>query len=89
LNQSHQELLKQLDLIRGEIEAMGQEWTSPEFKYFTDFLQDWLINHVIREDLLMKHVLQKHPPDFNPDRLRLCSKNKKLQRGLEFSNLVQ
>lgn len=66
LNQSHQELLKQLEQVRGEIDAMGQEWSTDAINHFTNFLRDWLINHVIKEDLLMKPVLQKHSPNFDP-----------------------
>lgn len=28
-------------------------------EHFTNFLRDCLINHVIKDDLLMKHMLQK------------------------------
>ena len=66
LNQSHQELLKQLEQIRGAIDAMGREWSADTVNHFTNFLRDWLINHVIKEDLLMKPVLQKHSPHFDP-----------------------
>lgn len=66
LNQSHQELLKQLERVRGEIDGMGQEWSLETVDHFTTFLRDWLINHVIKEDLLMKPVLQKHSTNFDP-----------------------
>ena len=66
LNQSHQELLKQLDQMKDEIAAMGQDWSAEAAERFTGFLRDWLINHVIREDLLMKPVLQKYSPTFDP-----------------------
>ena len=66
LNQSHQELLKQLDQVRREIDAMGHEWSSEVVGHFTHFLHDWLINHVIKEDLLMKPFLQKYSPTFDP-----------------------
>jgi hemerythrin len=66
LNQSHQELLKQLDQLRGEIDALGQEWPSEVTEHVTNFLRDWLINHVIREDRLMKPILQKYSPNFDP-----------------------
>lgn len=66
LNQSHQELLKQLEQVRGEIDAMGRNWSPETVGRFTQFLRDWLINHVIKEDLLMKPVLQKHSPHFDP-----------------------
>ncbi len=66
LNESHQALLAQLDHIRGEIDAMGHEWSTETVDHFVRFLHDWLINHVIKEDLLMKPVLQKHSPSFDP-----------------------
>ncbi|TNC98394.1 MAG: hemerythrin-like metal-binding protein [Gallionellaceae bacterium] len=66
LSQSHQELLTHLDQIRGEIDAMGQDWSTETVEHFTKFLRDWLINHVIKEDLLMKPTLQKHSPSFDP-----------------------
>lgn len=66
LSQSHKELLGHLDQIRGEIDAMGQDWSTETVAHFTQFLRDWLINHVIKEDLLMKPTLQKHSPSFDP-----------------------
>lgn len=66
LSQSHKELLGHLDQIRGEIDAMGQDWSAEAVEHFTKFLRDWLINHVIKEDLLMKPTLQKHSPSFDP-----------------------
>lgn len=66
LSQSHKELLGHLDQIRGEIDAMGQDWSAETVEHFTKFLRDWLINHVIKEDLLMKPTLQKHSPSFDP-----------------------
>lgn len=66
LNQSHKELLGHLDQIRGEVDAMGQDWSTETVQHFTKFLRDWLINHVIKEDLLMKPTLQKHSPSFDP-----------------------
>ena len=66
LNQSHQELLKQLAQVRGEIDAMGHDWPAEAVDHFSQLLRDWLINHVIKEDLLMKPVLQQHSPSFDP-----------------------
>lgn len=66
LNASHQELMKQLAHIRGEIDAMGNECSTEAIEHFTLFLRDWLINHVIKEDLLMKPTLQQFSPSFDP-----------------------
>lgn len=67
LSQSHQNLLKQLDQLRGDTDALGLEWPSDAAEHFTNFLRDWLINHVIREDQLMKPILQNYSPNFFPE----------------------
>ncbi|MBI5889703.1 MAG: bacteriohemerythrin [Nitrosomonadales bacterium] len=66
LNESHQALLAKLDQVKGEINAMGAEWSAEAVDNFTAFLRNWLIDHVIKEDLLMKPVLQKYSPSFDP-----------------------
>lgn len=67
VNQSHQELLKQLDQLGGEIDAMGLDYPSGAVLHFTNFMRDWLMNHVTREDMLMKPILQKYSPNFYPE----------------------
>ena len=67
VNQSHQDLLKQLDQLGGEIDAMGLDYPSGAVQHFTHCMGDWLMNHVIREDMLMKPILQKYSPNFYPE----------------------
>ena len=67
LTQSHKELLKQLDQLGGEIDALGLEFPSEAVVHFTNFLGDWLINHILREDRLMKPILQNYSPNFYPE----------------------
>lgn len=66
LSESHDDLIKQLDQVRGEVDAMGRDWSAETVDHFTHFLRGWLINHVIKEDLLMKPVLNKFSPSFDP-----------------------
>ena len=63
LHQSHKTLLIKLDQVKQEI---GEEWTASSVEHFTALLRDWLVDHVIKEDLLMKPVLKKLSPKFNP-----------------------
>lgn len=63
LHDSHEDLLKKLDLVGLET---GDEWTETYIKDFSIFLRDWLINHVIKEDLLMKPFMNKFSPRFDP-----------------------
>ncbi len=62
LHESHEGLVKQLEQMKGEVDAMGQEWSDETARHFTTFLRAWLLDHVIKEDLLMKPVLLKHSP---------------------------
>lgn len=63
LHLSHGLLKDQLRKFR---EELGDTWTQDSANKFTVFLRDWLITHVIKEDMLMKPWLQKHSPRFDP-----------------------
>ena len=41
---------------------MGEAWSPEAVAHLTAFLRGWLIDHVIKEDMLMKPALQKHSP---------------------------
>ena len=66
LHQSHESLLKHLDQVKNDIGKMEQAWSSEAAERFTNLLRNWLIDHVIKEDLLMKPTLQKYSPRFDP-----------------------
>ncbi len=63
LHISHEALITTLTQIKEEI---GDAWEAPAAEHFSAFLRDWLINHVIKEDLLMKPCLKKLSPRFDP-----------------------
>jgi hemerythrin len=63
LHLSHTALVEQLKQFR---EEMGSNWTQADTAKFTTFLRDWLIQHVIKEDMLMKPWLTKYSPRFDP-----------------------
>ncbi len=66
LQHVHVGLLEQLDERRDELMSMGSEWSDVVITDFVKFVMDWLVTHVIKEDLLMKKTLQRYPSDFNP-----------------------
>ena len=66
LHQSHQALMDKLVKMQSDFVNAEQSWSPELTKVFADFLRNWLIDHVIKEDLLMKPVLQKHSPAFAP-----------------------
>jgi hemerythrin len=63
LHASHAELLEDLTKFH---EQLGSNLTQPNIEKLIAFLRDWLIQHVIKEDMLMKPWLTKHSPRFDP-----------------------
>lgn len=66
LGDSHAALLAKLEQVKLEVSQMGQEWSDETADHFASLLRNWLVDHVIREDLLMKPALQKLSPLFDP-----------------------
>ncbi len=66
LNLSHKSLMTRLDQMRAKFDVAGSDWSSEATEDFSQFLRTWLIDHVIKEDLLMKPVLQRLSPAFDP-----------------------
>lgn len=65
LHISHVKLVASLNKIKEEI---GEELTEHAAAQFTVLLRDWLIEHVIKEDLPMKPWIVKRSPLFDPRR---------------------
>lgn len=63
LHESHQDLLEKLDKLK---QYLVDEWPPTSVEGFVGLLRDWLIHHVIKEDLLMKPFLSKRSPKFDP-----------------------
>ncbi len=63
LHESHESLMKKLMEVSQELET---ELSEAPAQHLVQFLRDWLINHVIREDLMMKPFLAKFSPKFDP-----------------------
>lgn len=67
LQHAHLELMERLATIRCAFVNTERAWSSQLGREFHDFLRNWLIDHVIKEDMLMKTDLQKYPPGFFPE----------------------
>jgi hemerythrin len=63
IHASHEALLVKLSQLAQEI---GSAWDAAAAEHFGSFLREWLINHVIKEDMLMKPFLKKYSPRFDP-----------------------
>jgi len=65
IHESHEALIVRLAQVKQE---MGDAMTDESSEHFGAFLRDWLISHVIKEDMKMKPYLTKHSPRFDPRR---------------------
>jgi hemerythrin len=63
LHDSHVKLIVSLSKVKAEL---GDSWTDEAQVQFTTFLRDWLIQHVIKEDIPMKPWMTKFSPRFDP-----------------------
>jgi hemerythrin len=63
LHDSHVKLIASLSKVKAEL---GDSWTDEAQVQFTAFLRDWLIQHVIKEDIPMKPWMTKFSPRFDP-----------------------
>ena len=63
LHNSHENLLRNLRRVAEEI---GEQWDAATTEQLGTFLREWLINHVIKEDMLLKPYLKKRSPRFDP-----------------------
>lgn len=67
LGQAHELLRKELGRSVREFESLQGAWSDASVDKFTRFLRSWFIDHVIKEDLLMKPLLKTRPYEFRPD----------------------
>ncbi|PIQ54797.1 MAG: hemerythrin [Comamonadaceae bacterium CG12_big_fil_rev_8_21_14_0_65_59_15] len=63
LHHSHDALVQSLAQFRTDL---GESWTPEAGTRFAAFLRDWLVQHVIKEDLPMKPWMAKFSPRFDP-----------------------
>lgn len=60
--QSHRSLMSRLGEIRAHVEsAAAGEVPADELARLTDLLRRWLLDHVLKEDMLMKPILSQYP----------------------------
>jgi len=62
----HEYMLKEFQHMKDELVAKEGIWSDGAAEHYSHFLSDWITDHVLNEDMLMKPVLQTYPYDFNP-----------------------
>lgn len=64
--QEHKFVLKEFQRMKAELLARKSAMTDSVATHYSNFLSDWLTGHIMREDMLMKPVLQKYDYKFWP-----------------------
>lgn len=62
----HQHLQKELQHTWDQLEARNGIWPEYIMDHYPQFLREWLVEHIAKEDMLMKPALQAYPYDFKP-----------------------
>ena len=65
--QEHQQLLKDMRALREELEANNGNWSDDLVSKYCGFLSSWMTDHIVKEDMKLKPMLETYPYDFKPD----------------------
>lgn len=63
----HRKLLNEFQRMKDELMSKNNMLSEGVAKRYTHFLDEWLVVHIINEDMLMKPMLQTHAYDFMPE----------------------
>ncbi|OGS99396.1 MAG: hypothetical protein A3F73_00840 [Gallionellales bacterium RIFCSPLOWO2_12_FULL_59_22] len=62
----HEYVLKEFQHMKNELIAREGIWSDGAAEHYSHFLSDWITDHVLNEDMLLKPVLQTYPYGFDP-----------------------
>ena len=62
----HMHLLNEMRYMREQLHARNGTWSDDLVKKYSRFLSGWMTDHIIKEDMQLKPVLETHPYDFKP-----------------------
>ena len=62
----HEYVQNELQHMRDELVAKNGLWSESAAVHYSYFLSEWMIKHILQEDMLMQSVLQTYPYDFKP-----------------------
>lgn len=65
-NLEHQQLMYEIRSMLENLDPKNGTWPDNLVKKYSCFLNDWMMDHIIKKDMQMKPVLQNHPYDFKP-----------------------
>lgn len=63
----HRHLLREMKYMRNELESRKGSWPDDLVRKYSRFLSGWMADHIVKEDMQLKPLLQSHPYDYKPD----------------------
>lgn len=63
----HQYVQNELRHMRDELLAKDGLWSESAAEHYSYFLGEWMVQHIIQEDMQMKPLLETYPYNFKPD----------------------
>lgn len=67
IEHEHRHLLKEMRHMREELETRNGIWPDDLVKKYSSFLSGWMKDHIVKDDMQLKPVLQTYPYNFKPD----------------------
>ena len=65
---AQQYVLKEFRHMKDELIDKNGKWSDDAAEHYSNFLNDWIIDHIIKKDMLMKSTLRAYSYDFEPCR---------------------
>ena len=62
----HQYVLTEFQHMKRELIDKDGIWSDGAAEHYAHFLSNWIIGHILNEDMQMKTMLQTYPYDFKP-----------------------
>lgn len=62
----HVQLINEMNKMRNLLESTNGKWPEHMVKMYSHYLSDWMVDHVMNEDMLLKPVLKTYPYDLKP-----------------------
>lgn len=63
-NLHHLQLMDEIKYMINKLDNLQSIWPDHVVKMYSRFLNEWVIKHIVEDDMKMKHVLETYPYNF-------------------------
>lgn len=65
----HQYVMREFQHMMHDLMSRNGMWSESAAEHYSYFLGEWMVEHILKEDMLMKPVLLTYPYEFKPPEL--------------------